>query len=128
MRKSTFLACTAFIFTFFALIAIFGSHPARAQMPAANSQYLYISTATTTPVKAQAGFLLSVTINGGTAGVVTLYDIGSTGCTGTPGSGKFATIETIGATSPVTLTYNLRTLNGLCVVTAAATDLTVTFN
>lgn len=91
-------------------------------------QYAYISTATTTTVDAQAGFLLSITINGGTAGVVTLFDIGGTGCSGTPGSGKFATIETISATNPTTLTYNLKTKNGLCVVTAAATDLTVTFN
>lgn len=94
----------------------------------ANNRYLYISTATTTTVKAQSGFLHSVTINGGTAGVVTLFDIGSAGCTGTPGSGKFATIEVISATNPTTLTYNLMTNNGLCVLTAAATDLTVTFN
>lgn len=93
-----------------------------------SAQYAYISTATTTTVDAQSGYLLNVTINGGTAGVVTLFDISGTGCTGTPGSGKFATIETIGATNPVTLNYGLKTKNGLCVVTAAATDVTVTFN
>lgn len=91
-------------------------------------QFAYISTATTTTVSAQSGYLVSLTINGGTAGVVTLFDIGSGGCTGTPGSGKFATIETIGTTSPVTLSYNLRVKNGICVVTAANTDLTVSFN
>jgi hypothetical protein len=91
-------------------------------------QFTYISTATTTLAKDQAGYLVGVTINGGTAGVVTLFDIGRTGCTGTPGSGKFATIETISATSPVHLAYNLRFTNGLCVLTAANTDLTVTWN
>lgn len=96
--------------------------------PASNAAYKYISTATTTIVKGNGGFLHTLTINGGTAGVVTLFDIGSAGCTGTPASGKFATIETIGATNPVTLLYDLQTQNGICVVTAAATDLTVSYN
>ncbi len=95
--------------------------------PATNATYAYISSATTTTVR--GNFLHTVTINGGTAGVVTLFDIGSAGCTGTPGSGKFATIETIGATNPVTLFYDLKSQNGgFCVVTAAATDLTISFN
>lgn len=113
-----------------AVVVVWLSFPhtkASAQGPSVG-RYAYIATATTTPVKAQSGFLLSVTINGGTAGVVTLFDIAGPGCTGTPASGKFATIETIGATNPTTLTYNLTVNNGLCVVTAAATDLTVTFN
>ena len=93
-----------------------------------NASYAYISTATTTTVNAQGGFLLTLTINGGTAGVVTLFDVSGPGCTGTPGSGKFATIETIGATNPVTLSYGLKYKNGLCVVTAAASDVTVVFN
>lgn len=115
-----------------AILAAFGAswyfeRPVQAQgnVP---GQFGYINSATTTTVSAQSSYLVSVTINGGTAGVVTLFDIGSGGCTGTPGSGKFATIETIGATNPVTLTYNLRIKNGICVLTAAATDLTVTFN
>jgi hypothetical protein len=103
--------------------------PVHAQsVPASNASYAYISTATTTIVRGNAGFLNTVMINGGTAGVVTLFDIGSAGCRGTPASGNFATIETIGATNPVSLIYNLQTKNGICVVTAAATDLTVTFN
>jgi hypothetical protein len=97
-------------------------------VPAANGNYKYISTATTTMVRPTSGYLHTVTINGGTAGVVTLYDIAGAGCTGTPASGKFATIEAIGATNPVTLVYDLATVNGICVVTAAATDLTVSFN
>jgi hypothetical protein len=96
--------------------------------PTSGAQYKYISGAATTIVKPAYGFLHTVTINGGTAGVVTLYDISGVGCTGTPASGKFATIETIGTTNPVTLTYDLIAQNGICVVTAAATDLTISFN
>jgi len=96
--------------------------------PASAASYVYINSATTTIVRGNAGFLNTVTINGGVAGVVTLYDIGSAGCTGTPASGKFATIETIGATNPVSLLYNLQTKNGICVVTAVATDVTVAYD
>lgn len=98
--------------------------------PAANGNYKYIVSATTTNVKPTSGYLHTVTINGGTAGVVTLYDIAAAGCTGTPASGKFATIGALPATPtpPVTVTYDLATVNGICVVTAAATDLTVSFN
>ena len=97
-------------------------------VPSSNGNYAYIASATTTTVKPTNGYLHTVTINGGVAGAVTLYDIAGGGCTGTPASGKFATIETIGATNPVTLIYDLATKNGICVVTAAATDLTVSFN
>lgn len=113
----------------FALLVAVFFVPVRGQAPpASNAHYLYIHTAATTIVRGNGGGLHAVTINGGVAGAVTLYDIGSAGCTGTPGSGKFAVIETIGATNPVTLLYDLQTANGICVVTAAATDLTVTYN
>lgn len=90
--------------------------------------YKYISTATTTPVRNGIGYLSLVTINGGTAGAVTLYDISTDGCSGTPASGKFATIQAIAATNPTSMFYDLTLKSGLCVVTAAATDLTVVFN
>jgi len=87
---------------------------------------VYISTATTTTVLPGVGFLDRVTFNGGTGGVVTLYDIAAAGCSGTPASGKFAAV--MAATQPVTLDYGFEMKNGLCVVTAAATDLDVVVN
>lgn len=122
MRKRIFTAAIV-VGMLLAVMPIDGQAP-----PASNAAYKYIATATTTIVKGNGGFLHTLTINGGTAGVVTLYDVGSAGCTGTPASGKFATIETIGATNPVTLLYDLQTQNGICVLTAAATDLTVSYN
>lgn len=106
-------------------ILLFIAAPLAAQAP---GRYTYIVTATTTAVRSGQGALFNVTINGGTAGIVTLYDIGAAGCTGTPASGKFAIIEAIGATNPTTIIYNLRVDNGICVVTAAATDITVVWN
>jgi hypothetical protein len=104
------------------------SEPRPVQAQTSGHKSKYVSTATTTAVSDGSGFFNSITINGGTAGVVTLFDVAAASCTGTPGSGKFATIETIGATSPVTLFYEQRIVNGFCIVTAAATDLTVNFD
>lgn len=133
MRKSSVifnrLAISVLLIASFTFLRSCASTPVFAQNPpASNASFSYINTATTTIVRGNAGFLDTVTINGGTAGVITLYDIASSGCVSTPASGKFATIETIGATNPVSLIYNLQTKNGICVVTAAATDVTVTFN
>ena len=89
-------------------------------------QYAYITTATTTVVRNGFGYLNLVSVNGGTGGTVTLYDVASSGCTGTPASGKFATIAS--TSTPVSMFYEISVKNGLCVVTAAATDVTVSYN
>ena len=89
-------------------------------------QETYINTATTTVVRNGFGYLNLVSINGGTGGAVTLYDIASSGCTGTPASGKFAVIASTSV--PVSMFYEISVKNGLCVVTAAATDVTVSWN
>ena len=125
MKKQ--VLCLAFA-TFVALAVTFCIDAGAQAPPASNSAFTYINTATTTVVRGNGGYLNTLTINGGTAGVVTLYDIASSGCTGTPASGKFAAIQAVGLTNPVTLVYNLQTKNGICVVTAAATDLTITYN
>ena len=88
----------------------------------AGYNFKHISTATNTQVKSTPGTLHTVTINGGTAGVVTLVDTSASNCTG---GTTLAVIETIGTTNPVTLTYDVATTNGLCVTTAAASDVTV---
>lgn len=98
----------------------------QAQATPTGAQMTYINTATTTSVRNGFGQLYSISINGGTGGAVTLYDIASVGCTGTPASGKFATIAS--STAPVTMFYEGSVKNGLCVVTAAATDVTVSWN
>jgi hypothetical protein len=101
---------------------------AHAQAGIAGGAYKYISTATTTTVKNGNGYLSILSVNGGTAGTVSLYDIASSGCTGTPASGKFAAITVSGTFQPVSMFYELNFGNGLCVVTSAATDVTVAFN
>lgn len=122
------IAVTLFIVAMF-VIFFRTQQPVSAQSETGSSQYLYIHTAATTPIKDGAGFLSGVTLNGGTPGTVTLYDVAAQGCASTPSSGKFATIEATSSTNPTSMPFfNLKFTNGLCAVTAAATDATVIYN
>ena len=78
-----------------------------------------IATATTTLVKSGMGFLGHIVVNGGTMGSITVYD--GIDATGT----KIATITdpTAGMVLPYGCIFNV----GLCIVTAATTDITVCY-
>lgn len=79
-----------------------------------------ISTATTTTVKTGGGILHNITINTTAASTITIYD--SLTGTGT----KIATI----AASPVigsNFTYDVSFTTGLTIVTAGASDITVSW-
>ena len=78
-----------------------------------------ITTATTTTVKTGTGILKSITVNTTAAGTIIVYD-------NTAGSGT--TIATL-ATSIAegTYTFNCKFSTGLTIVTAAASDITVTY-
>ena len=79
-----------------------------------------ITTNTTTVVKGTGGILNTVvTSTAGTAWTAAFYNIGSTGCTGTPGSGYQFTllITALGVTPTLNHTFPL----GICVVTAGTT-------
>jgi hypothetical protein len=83
-------------------------------------QYSNISTATTTTVKTGGGILHMITVNTTAASAITVYDSAT-------GSGtKIATI----AASPAigsTFVYDVSFTNGLTIVTAGASDITVSF-
>lgn len=81
-----------------------------------------ISTATTTTVSSQAGTLMSITVLGGTAGAVTIYD--NTAASGVVLVQAFTPQVT---TVPYTLRFNVGYTKGLTIVTAAATLLQVTY-
>lgn len=81
--------------------------------------YANITTATTTTVKSAAGFLHSITVNATAAGTITVYD-------NTAGSG--ATIATLAASvGENTFTYDVGFSTGLTIVTAAASNITVSY-
>lgn len=79
----------------------------------------YISTAATTLIKTGQGRLSKVTVQGGTAGTIILYD-------NTAGSGTIlASFDSTNALE--TYLFDIQFLTGLTVVTSAATKLTVTW-
>lgn len=80
-----------------------------------------ITTATTTVVKSGTGVLHSITVNTTTAFAITVYD--NTAASGT----KIATI----AASPAigsTFLYDVSFNTGLTIVTAGASDITVSYS
>jgi hypothetical protein len=116
------------LFVAFLFIWIEPTHRLVVQAQAPNGQQLFHQAAAGTYVVRNGfGYLYSVSINGGTGGVVSVYDIASSGCTATPASGLLAAIAS--TTAPVTvLGPGGSVKNGLCVVLAAATDVTVSWN
>jgi hypothetical protein len=78
-----------------------------------------ISTATTTVVKPGPGILKSITVNTTAAGTITVYD--NTAASGT----KIATLKA--SIVEGTYQYDVFCGTGLTVVTAAASDVTVSF-
>jgi len=83
-------------------------------------QFAYINSATTTQVQTGQGVLHAIQVNGGTLGAITVID-------GTSGSTGNIAVITPPASSTDTYLYDLRYINGLRIVTAAATDITVTW-
>ncbi len=85
--------------------------------------YAHITTATTTDVSSVACVLKRVCINGGTAGAVTIRD-DTTGGSTTP----IAVIAAAAAATPSGVhEFNVKMANGIQVVTAAATDVTIVY-
>lgn len=99
--------------------------PVEAQLAASSGfQYKHISTATNTQEASASVILHTIVINGGTAGLVTVQDTSASNCSG---GVNIATIATLTGSSAQTLSYDIQTTNGLCITTAAATDLTVSY-
>ena len=81
--------------------------------------YEYISTAATTTVKSGAGFFHLMTVGGGTAGTIIIYD-------NTVASGDI--IASFDSTNAIaTYGFNISFSTGLTIVTSAATKLTVSY-
>jgi hypothetical protein len=104
-----------------------GNHPpsVSAQLGASSGfSFAHITTAVNTQVSAGQVTFHTLVINGGTAGAITVVDTSAANCTG----GKtIAVIATLTGASAATLAYDIQTVNGLCITTAAASDVTVTF-
>lgn len=91
------------------------------QVASASGGYSFsnVSTATTTVVKSGAGTLHSIVVNTTAAGAITVYD--NTAASGT----KIATLKA--SVVEGDFIYDLAFSTGLTIVTAAASDITVTY-
>jgi hypothetical protein len=86
--------------------------------------YTHVTGTTATAVKGFAGVLHTVTINTGGAGTLSIFDLASANCTGTPATNTVAVITAV-ATTTQTFTYDVNMANGICVKASAAMDFTV---
>lgn len=89
--------------------------------------YTHITGTTATVAKGTPGFLHTLSINLGGAGTVSIFDLPSASCTGTPATNQIAII-TATATTLQTFTYDVNALTGICVKASVAMDLTVSTN
>jgi hypothetical protein len=87
--------------------------------------YTHVTTTTATAAKATLGTLVSITVNTPAAGTISIFDLPTASCTGTPATNTVAVI-TATATAPLgTIPYNLALLSGICVKASVAMDFTV---
>lgn len=98
------------------------------QFPASSSAV--IATAATTAVKATAGTLRRVTVTTEiAAATIKLFDLAGASCTGTPSTNPKAVLTLPGAVAnPFTLEFQQSFANGICVLTSAATNVTVIYD
>jgi hypothetical protein len=87
--------------------------------------FSHITGTTATSVKSSpSSFLHNLTVNTGAAGTISIFDLASSSCTGTPSTNTAAVI-TATATTLQTFTYDINFVNGICVKASVAMDITV---
>jgi hypothetical protein len=97
-------------------------HSVNAQLAASSGfNYSHIATNTNTLVKSAGGTLHNVTVNTTAAGAITIFDASAANCTGGTTIAILPSSVAVG-----NYNYDLQFTNGLCVTTAAASDITVT--
>lgn len=91
-------------------------------------QYTHITTTTANVVKPGPGTLHTLTINTGAAGTISLFDLPTASCTGTPSTNTVAVLTSFASDPAKAITFDAWFTQGICVKASAAMDLTVNFN
>jgi hypothetical protein len=89
---------------------------------------LPVTTTAATTIKATPGILHTVTINtAGASAVISIFDLATASCTGTPSTNTKAiiTLPASGAL-PGTLLYDGQFVNGICIQSTVASNITAT--
>jgi hypothetical protein len=79
------------------------------------------------PTTAKAGYLHAITINSppGSAATLSIFDLPAASCTGTPATNVVANIAVSTTQPPVTIVFDVNMLQGICVKSSVAMDITV---
>jgi hypothetical protein len=89
------------------------------------TQVSHITGTTATSVFSRAGTLLYLTINTPAAGTLSVFDLVSGSCTGTPATNTKAILTSASGQAPLLIPYDMLIFNGLCIKASAAMDITV---
>lgn len=88
-------------------------------------RFLHVTGTTATSVVGPT-FLHSLSINTGAAGTISLFDLPSASCTGTPSTSPVAVV-TATTSSLLSLLYDVNVTQGICVKASAAMDFTISY-
>lgn len=96
---------------------------------APTNTFTHVTTTTATSAKGTAGFLHTVNVNTAAAGTVSIFDLATAACTGTPATNIVAVITVPAATNGLPpFLYDVNLVNGICVKSSVAMDYTVSTN
>jgi hypothetical protein len=89
--------------------------------------FTHITGTTATAVKGTAGTLLGINLNTSGAGTISIFDLVSGSCTGTPSTNTVAVLTIAATENARSIPFNDSLLNGICVKASAAMDITVNY-
>jgi hypothetical protein len=96
---------------------------------AGTGTYTHVTTTTATAAKATSGFLHTLNVNTAAPGTISIFDLPTASCTGTPATNVVAVITVPAATNGLpTFTYDVNMNQGICVKASVAMDFTVSTN
>lgn len=96
---------------------------------APTNTFTHVTTTTATSAKGTAGFLHTLNVNTAAAGTISVFDLATAACTGTPATNIVAVITVPAATNGLPpFLYDVNLVNGICVKSSVAMDYTVSTN
>jgi hypothetical protein len=87
--------------------------------------YTHITGTTATAAKATSGIFLGINLNTSGAGTISVFDLATAACTGTPSTNVVAVLTIAATENARSIPFNVAMLNGVCVKASAAMDFTV---
>jgi hypothetical protein len=90
-----------------------------------SGEFTHIAGTTAVAVRNNGGQLKSIIIGTPAAGTVSVFDLASASCTGTPSTNVVSVITVTSSTPPQAIAINAHLHNGICVQASATMDLTV---